>query len=353
MPLTGTRARTRPVQPSATSRPRALPDSVRVRRPRPGRTGTPSRRARAAGGRPGPRGPAAPTSRCSRPGRPVHADWPAWAGTDVVAAFAARGIERPWRHQAAAADAAHAGRHVVLATGTASGKSLAYQLPALTAIRARRGARGPARGRRCSTSPRPRRWPRTSSPRCRPLGLDVRVTTHDGDSRREQRDWARDHGEYVLTNPDMLHRSMLPGHSRWARFLGSPAVRRGRRVPPLPRRVRRPRRAGAAPAAPGLRALRRRADVRARLGDRRRARGRGRAADRAGRPAGHRRRLAARRGRRWRCGSRRSPRTSARTARRSGAPPPPRPPTCSPTWSPRASAPWPSSGPAAAPSRWR
>ena len=53
------------------------------------------------------------------------------------------------------------------------------------------------------------------------LGLDVRVTTHDGDSPREQRDWARDHGEYVLTNPDMLHRSLLPGHSRWARFLGS------------------------------------------------------------------------------------------------------------------------------------
>ena len=53
------------------------------------------------------------------------------------------------------------------------------------------------------------------------LGLDVRVTTHDGDSSREQRDWARDHAEYVLTNPDMLHRSLLPSHHRWAAFLRS------------------------------------------------------------------------------------------------------------------------------------
>ena len=52
------------------------------------------------------------------------------------------------------------------------------------------------------------------------LGLDLRVATHDGDSPREQRDWTRDHAEYVLTNPDMLHRSLLPAHYRWAQFLG-------------------------------------------------------------------------------------------------------------------------------------
>ena len=51
----------------------------------------------------------------------------------MVAAFTARGVALPWQHQAAAADAPHAGQHVVLATGTASGKSLAYQLPALSA----------------------------------------------------------------------------------------------------------------------------------------------------------------------------------------------------------------------------
>ncbi|RYD93200.1 MAG: hypothetical protein EOP54_19575, partial [Sphingobacteriales bacterium] len=46
-----------------------------------------------------------------------------------VGAFVARGVDRPWAHQAVAAEAAHEGRHVVMATGTASGKSLGYQLP--------------------------------------------------------------------------------------------------------------------------------------------------------------------------------------------------------------------------------
>src|SRR5690606_22635019 len=60
--------------------------------------------------------------------------WPDWVPADLVAALGERGITRPWRHQVLAADAARAGRHVVIATGTASGKSLGYQLPALTAL---------------------------------------------------------------------------------------------------------------------------------------------------------------------------------------------------------------------------
>ena len=49
-------------------------------------------------------------------------------------AFTDRGVNSPWVHQVAAADLAHAGRHVVISTGTASGKSLAYQLPILNAL---------------------------------------------------------------------------------------------------------------------------------------------------------------------------------------------------------------------------
>ena len=68
----------------------------------------------------------------SRSGR-VHG-WPAWAEPDVVRAFTDRGISSPWSHQVQAAELAHAGRHVVVSTGTASGKSLAYQLPVLNAL---------------------------------------------------------------------------------------------------------------------------------------------------------------------------------------------------------------------------
>jgi DEAD/DEAH box helicase domain-containing protein len=108
----------------------------------------------------------------------------------------------------------------VLATGTASGKSLAYQLPALSAVRASRGARG-QRGATVLYLAPTKALAQDQLAGIQALGLDVRATTHDGDSSREQRDWTRDHGEYVLTNPDMLHRSLLPGHSRWASFFGS------------------------------------------------------------------------------------------------------------------------------------
>lgn len=147
-------------------------------------------------------------------------DWPEWAAHEVVAAFAARGVARPWRHQAVAAEAAWAGQHVVLATGTASGKSLAYQLPALTSVRAARGTRG-QRGAGVLYLAPTKALAQDQLAAVTSLGLDVRATTHDGDSSREQRDWARDHGEYLLSNPDMLHRSLLPGHERWSSFLGS------------------------------------------------------------------------------------------------------------------------------------
>ncbi len=152
----------------------------------------------------------------ARPGR--SASWPAWAAPSVVDAFRARGIDQPWQHQAAAADAAYAGQHVVLATGTASGKSLAYQLPALTGAIGGRGARGQRGATTLYLAPT-KALAQDQLAGLTALGLDVRVTTHDGDSGRDQRAWARDHAEYILTNPDMLHRSLLPGHERWRAFL--------------------------------------------------------------------------------------------------------------------------------------
>ena len=155
------------------------------------------------------------------PSRPaVSVAWPEWVSADVRRSFERTGVSSPWQHQAAAADAAHAGQHVVLATGTASGKSMAYQLPALTAVAESRGRRG-ERGAGVLYLAPTKALANDQLANISALGLDVRVATHDGDSTREQRDWARDFGEYILTNPDMLHHSLLPGHARWASFFAS------------------------------------------------------------------------------------------------------------------------------------
>ena len=68
------------------------------------------------------------------PAQARFAPWPEWLNPAIVAAFAELGLHRPWQHQVDAAEHAFAGRHVVVATGTASGKSLAYQLPVLQTL---------------------------------------------------------------------------------------------------------------------------------------------------------------------------------------------------------------------------
>lgn len=149
-----------------------------------------------------------------------HAPWPTWVPEEIRAAYAARGVERPWAHQVAAMDEAYARRHVVVSTGTASGKSLAYQVPALTAVLAGRRDRG-RRGAGVLYIAPTKALAQDQLAGVRGLGLTgLAATTYDGDTPAEERSWARDYGEYLLTNPDMLHRSLLPGHERWSRFLG-------------------------------------------------------------------------------------------------------------------------------------
>ena len=164
----------------------------------------------------------------------VREPWPAWADTDLVRGYRALGVESPWRHQVQAAQAAWSGRHTVLATSTGSGKSLAYWLPALSAVRGRaaEAALDPGRiesARRrasvlylCPTKA-------LAADQLAALGRlltaaqvrDVRVATCDGDTSTDERRWVRDHADVVLTNPDFLHFSFLPQHERWSRLLTS------------------------------------------------------------------------------------------------------------------------------------
>ncbi|HJQ42439.1 MAG TPA: DEAD/DEAH box helicase, partial [Jatrophihabitantaceae bacterium] len=146
----------------------------------------------------------------ARLGEPVP--WPEWVHAELRERLADSGIVAPWAHQAAAAEAAHAGRSVVIATGTASGKSLAYQLPAVSALldddRARVLYLSPTKA--------------LAGDQLRSLaGLRIaglRPATYDGDTPHDEREWVRAHANWVLTNPDMLHRGILASHSRWAPF---------------------------------------------------------------------------------------------------------------------------------------
>jgi DEAD/DEAH box helicase domain-containing protein len=160
------------------------------------------------------------------PDRPARtAPWPAWVPDPVRSAFAATGVRELWSHQVAAAEHAYAGRHVVVSSGTASGKSMAYLLPALSAIVTADEPRH-QRDRRPSVlylSPT-KALARDQHAALEALVGDampgVRPAAVDGDNDREERAWARDHATWVLTNPDICHRTLLPGHERWARFLG-------------------------------------------------------------------------------------------------------------------------------------
>lgn len=152
----------------------------------------------------------------------THATWPDRIRPEVVSAIARAGIDRPWTHQATAAEHALDGESVVIATGTASGKSLAYLAPVLSALvdgsQAPNG-RGTTALYLAPTKALAADQRRAVKALAAPLGAAVRPAVYDGDTPVEEREWVRQYANYVLTNPDMLHRGILPSHPRWASFL--------------------------------------------------------------------------------------------------------------------------------------
>lgn len=142
--------------------------------------------------------------------------FPPWCDPVVVGALLGGGISSLWSHQAECAQAAHEGRSVVISTGTASGKSLGYLLPALSDIVGAREARPPTTLYLAPTKAL------AADQRARIDGLalpGVRCATYDGDTPSDERRWIREHANIVLTNPDLIHHSLLPAHERWRRFL--------------------------------------------------------------------------------------------------------------------------------------
>ena len=143
------------------------------------------------------------------------ADFPEWVHRDLVAAYAAKGIGQLYSHQAAAAEAVHAGKNVVVVTPTASGKTLCYNLPVLNAVLENSDTRAlylfPTKA-----------LAQDQLAELHDLNqrLENRfgVFTYDGDTPSDARKSIREKSHVVLTNPDMLHTGILPHHTRWTRL---------------------------------------------------------------------------------------------------------------------------------------
>ena len=131
----------------------------------------------------------------------------------LAAALAAQGIDELYEHQARAWEAARAGGHVMVTTGTASGKTLAFNLPVLDALA------GEPKNRALYLYP----TKALAQDQARTLAAlavpRVRSAIYDGDTPQEQRWQIRRWANLVLTNPDMLHVGMLPRHDLWADVL--------------------------------------------------------------------------------------------------------------------------------------
>ena len=128
-------------------------------------------------------------------------------------ALAAQGIEQLYEHQAQACAAVRAGRHVIVTTGTASGKTLAFNLPVLDALAADPKSRAVyVYPTKALAQDQARALAELAVPRVRPA-------IYDGDTPQERRWQIRRWANLILTNPDMLHIGVLPRHDLWADVL--------------------------------------------------------------------------------------------------------------------------------------
>jgi DEAD/DEAH box helicase domain-containing protein len=146
---------------------------------------------------------------------PRTAPLPTGLDQRVAGALADRGVTELYTHQAASWEAAARGEHVIVTTGTASGKTLAFNLPVLDAL-----AREP-RLRALYLYPT-KALAQDQARSLAALGVPrVRSAIYDGDTPRERRWQIRKWANAILTNPDMLHVGVLPHHDRWGDVLAN------------------------------------------------------------------------------------------------------------------------------------
>jgi len=149
----------------------------------------------------------------------VYAPFPDSLDPRVHAAYAARGIDQLYSHQAEAIDHALHGRNVVVVTPTASGKTLCYNVPVLDAILKDSASRAlylfPTKALAQDQLAELHQMVQVVSGQG---GGEIGVFTYDGDTPQDARRAIRGKAHVVLSNPDMVHAGILPHHPRWAKL---------------------------------------------------------------------------------------------------------------------------------------
>ncbi|MEW5900895.1 MAG: DEAD/DEAH box helicase [Acidobacteriota bacterium] len=141
-----------------------------------------------------------------------YSDYPPGINPGLLEALRKKGYERLYSHQRTSCEALNEGKHVVVVTPTASGKTLCYNLPVLNSILA-----DPA-NRAIYLFPTKALSQDQRAELDEVIGLlpeGIRVHTYDGDTPQDARKAIRSIGQIVLTNPDMLHTGILPHHTKW------------------------------------------------------------------------------------------------------------------------------------------
>ncbi len=148
-----------------------------------------------------------------RPGK--FAPMPGGVDPRLAAALGRQGITSLYSHQAEAFEVARSGRHLVVVTPTASGKTLCYNLPVLNTLLAQPASRAlylfPTKALSMDQVDELLGLARV-------LDADIKAYTYDGDTPGDARRAIRTAGHVVVTNPDMLHAAILPHHTKWLRL---------------------------------------------------------------------------------------------------------------------------------------
>jgi len=137
---------------------------------------------------------------------------------ELLAALGSTGIQRLYSHQVKAIELSREGKHVVVVTGTASGKTLCYNIPVLESLLSREKVNAfyifPTKA---LAQDQQKGLMRLGSSH-EAISSRLHLGTYDGDTTPQARRKLRESANVILTNPDMLHQGILPYHTRWSRF---------------------------------------------------------------------------------------------------------------------------------------